>query len=282
MAKLFGKIYGSFPTQRQRLVKNNLERVTGKTPSQKQVRSVFAYYGQYYVDAAKAPYLSHQSMGDSVELSGLSTIEDALAKGKGVVLGVPHLGSWEWGGAWVGHLTGRPLTAIMEALPSQKLVDFMVSHRKKLGINAIPIGPKAGKQLMSALNDNHIVCLLCDRFIEGTGAEFEFFNEKTMLPLGPATLAIRAEVPLLPAATYTKKVKQGWRTRRVHHVEIRPSIDIERRGKFRQDILRVTNELTKELEQLIKLAPEQWHLMSPNWPSDEEVMKKAKRSEKSK
>jgi lauroyl/myristoyl acyltransferase len=27
-----------------------------------------------------------------------------------------------------------------------------------------------------------------------------------------------------------------------------------------------------ELEYLIKLAPEQWHLMSPNWPSDYEAL----------
>jgi KDO2-lipid IV(A) lauroyltransferase len=30
----------------------------------------------------------------------------------------------------------------------------------------------------------------------------------------------------------------------------------------------VTEDLVGRLEDLIRAAPEQWHLMQPNWPSD--------------
>ena len=46
--------------------------------------------------------------------------------------------------------------------------------------------------------DNEIVCLLCDRDIQGGGIEVEFFGERTTLPAGPATLGLRAGAPILP------------------------------------------------------------------------------------
>jgi KDO2-lipid IV(A) lauroyltransferase len=30
----------------------------------------------------------------------------------------------------------------------------------------------------------------------------------------------------------------------------------------------MTQALAKEMESLIRAAPEQWHLVQPNWPSD--------------
>jgi KDO2-lipid IV(A) lauroyltransferase len=39
---------------------------------------------------------------------------------------------------------------------------------------------------------------------------------------------------------------------------------------MRQDVQRLTEEMARSLEGLIRLAPEQWHLFQPNWPSDRE------------
>ena len=43
---------------------------------------------------------------------------------------------------------------------------------------------------------------------------------------------------------------------------------LERKGKFRSDVKRITQTIAEEMEFLIRKAPEQWHLMQPNWPSD--------------
>ena len=49
---------------------------------------------------------------------------------------------------------------------------------------------------------------------------------------------------------------------------MRPPLAVERTGSLRDDVARVTQALAHELESLIRHAPEQWHLMQPNWPSD--------------
>ncbi|MGZ4766686.1 MAG: LpxL/LpxP family acyltransferase, partial [Ilumatobacteraceae bacterium] len=53
-----------------------------------------------------------------------------------------------------------------------------------------------------------------------------------------------------------------------HHAVVRPPVSTQRRGGLREDVARITQELARELEFLIRRAPEQWHLFQPNWPSD--------------
>ena len=73
-------------------------------------------------------------------------------------------------------------------------------------------------------------------------------------------LALRTGAPLLPTAIYDRG--------RTHHGVVRPPIPVARQGSFRADVARITQALAAELEVLIRAAPEQWHLMQPNWPSD--------------
>ncbi len=69
-------------------------------------------------------------------------------------------------------------------------------------MNVVPLGPDAGTTVMRALRDNHVVCLLADRDLQGGGPEVEFFGERTTLPAGPATLTMRLGAPILPTAVY--------------------------------------------------------------------------------
>ena len=92
----------------------------------------------------------------------------------------------------------------------------------------------------------------------------EFFGERTRLPGGPAVTALRSGAPLVPAAAYF----EGGHC----HAVILPPIDTERRGKLRADVTRVTQDLASSLETLIRRAPEQWHLLQPNWPSDYDAL----------
>ena len=115
---------------------------------------------------------------------------------------------------------------------------------------------------MKALRANEVVCLLCDRDLERNGIEVEFFGERTTLPAGPAMMGLRAGAPILPTATYFTAAYQG------HHAIVRPPLPMQRRGRVREDVERLTQLLAYELEFLIRHAPEQWHLFQPNWPSD--------------
>ena len=131
-------------------------------------------------------------------------------------------------------------------------------------MNVIPLGPNAGKEVIRAIKDNHVVCLLCDRDIDGSGVNVSFFDEETTIPAGPATLSLRTGAKIIPVAVYQSPT--------AHHAIVRPPIDTSREGSLKEDISRVSQKIVREFEELIRLEPEQWHLMSPNWPSDHDVI----------
>jgi KDO2-lipid IV(A) lauroyltransferase len=141
------------------------------------------------------------------------------------------------------------------------LFDWFADVRESAGIEIVPLGPDAGSDLLNLLRDGRVITLLCDRDILGNGVEVEFFGERTTLPSGPALLALSTGATLLPAAVY-------FEARGRHRAVVQPPVPVERKGRLRDDVQRVTEDLVGRLEDLIRAAPEQWHLMQPNWPSD--------------
>ena len=117
---------------------------------------------------------------------------------------------------------------------------------------------------LKALRANEVVCLLCDRDIGGGGVEVEFFGERTTLPgrpgdaraCAPARRSCRRPSTSRPAATATSAV-------------VRPPVaDRAPRRACATTSPGSRRTWRDELEDLIRRAPEQWHLFQPNWPCD--------------
>ena len=99
------------------------------------VRRGFANYGQYWAEGAKLPGLSpHTITSRFIIGEGREYLDDAFAQGRGVVIALPHIGSWEWGGSFLASL-GMPMTAIARAARTLRLVQVQArvhwySHRR--------------------------------------------------------------------------------------------------------------------------------------------------------
>jgi KDO2-lipid IV(A) lauroyltransferase len=223
-------------------------------------RDVFVSYARYYVDSFSLPSRSADEIEQGFTVDGYHHVEEALAGEAGPILALPHLGGWEWAAFWLTRIKGERVSAVVEELRPPELFEWFSGLRRELGMDVIPLGAGAGAAVVRAIKQRHVTCLLSDRYLSGGGVPVEFFGERTMLPAGPATLALRTGAPLLPTVVY-------FRGRGVHGV-VRPPIPAQREGKLRDDVARVTQAMACELEQLIAAAPEQWHLLQPNWPSD--------------
>jgi len=141
------------------------------------------------------------------------------------------------------------------------MYDWFVSQRQAMGLSIVPLGPEASGTLLRVLRDGGLVGLLCDRDIAGGGVEVEFFGERTTMPAGPAMLALRTGAVVLPTAVYSGPGRD-------HTAVIMAPVSTERTGALRADVARVTQAIARDLEVLIRRAPEQWHVFQPNWPSD--------------
>jgi KDO2-lipid IV(A) lauroyltransferase len=262
----FAASHGPAMAGRRAMVARHQRRVCGPELTGRrldhQVDRVFESYARYWAESLRLPGTSFGEIDAGMSWEGVASIEAAIAAGHGCLLALPHLGGWEWAGVWLVEL-GFPLTVVVEALEPPEVFEWFVTFRRRLGMEVVAVGPSAGPAVLRALKANHVVCLLSDRNIgASTGVEVEFFGERTLLPGGPATLAIRTGASLLPTAVYFKGGTSA------HHAVVRPPLSVERRGTLRQDVSRLTQSLALELEGLIRREPSQWHLLQPNWPSD--------------
>ena len=250
---------------KRKMVERHMRRVrpqASSTEIRRLTQQVFDSYARYYLESFRLPALSTEQVAASMTVEGYhENLLPALERGNGVILALPHLGGWEWAGRWAADL-GNKMTVVVEPIEPPELFEWFADLRRKFGMTVIPLGPEAGPAVLKALRNNEVLCLLSDRDITGGGIEVEFFGEKTTLPAGPATLALRTGAALLPSAAYFTDRGVG------HLGVIGAPMNCERQGKLRADVQRITQDLAYELEKLIQRAPEQWHLLQPNWPSD--------------
>jgi phosphatidylinositol dimannoside acyltransferase len=224
-------------------------------------KRTFGEYARYWADGARLPYIDEAGVRAKWRMEeGLEHLRAAMDAGKGAIVALPHVGSWEWGGYFLA-LEGMPMTAVVEQLEPPQLYDWFVGQRAAMGLTAVALGEGSMAALIRALKENRLAGLVSDRDIAGNGVEVEFFGEKTTLPGGAATLAFRTGAPLVPVVVYSGP--GTWHTGVIH-----PPLDTTRRGTLREDVARVTRELAALFEEDIRRRPEQWHMYQPNWPSD--------------
>ncbi len=221
----------------------------------------FSSYGQYWAESAKLPGMVPANVFSRFRIGeGLEHLLDARAKGRGTVIALPHIGSWEWGGSYLNSL-GLGMTAVAEDLEPAALFEWFKKKRESIGIRIEPLDEHAGTVLLQTLRDGGVVGLLCDRDIQHNGIEVEFFSERVTIPAGPATLALRTGATLVAAACYSGPGRD-------HFAVITPPIPVQREGRLREDVTRVTQLVATQLEGLIRRAPEQWHVLQPRFAAE--------------
>jgi KDO2-lipid IV(A) lauroyltransferase len=264
LARAVAQVAPAVMRERRRQVERNLRRVHGPGfggfALERAVAATFDSYGRYWYELFRLPRETPQWVQAHFRGPGEEHIAAATAAGRGAVVALPHLGSWDLAGAWLAG-RGYAVTVVAEVIEPPELFDWFVQTRVALGMRVVPLGRDAGAAMLAALRNNETICLLADRDLTGEGIEVEFFGERTTLPAGPAMLALRSGAPLIPTGCYFLPNDAG-------EARIGPPIPTTRTGRLRDDITRITQELAHRFEALIRAAPDHWHLMQPNWPSD--------------
>lgn len=252
------------PSEKGRMVRQHQRRVQpwlDDRALRQRVHQVYQSYGRYYAESFRLPSISAEELDQRMTVNGYEHIDKARAGDVGPIVVLPHLGSWEWLAYWYIRVKGARVTAVAERLEPPALFEWFTAFRRQIGIEVVPLGPGVAAAVTRALKAGHVLALLADRDVGRDGVPVVFFGERTTLPGGPATLALRTGATLVPVAVYDRAGGH-------HHAVVKPPIAAERRGSLRDDVTRVTQDIAGVLEELILAAPEQWHLLQPNWPSD--------------
>jgi phosphatidylinositol dimannoside acyltransferase len=243
--------------KRRAYVESLLEPVVGATGLDESVREAYEWYGRYWVETFRMQDLSDAELDARFRCEGCENIEAAYRGGKGGVLATAHLGNWDAGGRWVAKRW--PLTVVVEVLRPRMLFDRFVEHRRSLGMTIVPLEPgtDATARCIEQLRKGELVALVADRDLSGSGVEVTMFGKRTKMPAGPAVLSIRTGAPLIAAVIYQHR-DGTWLARVLPPVE-QPPHDAPDRVSI------LTQRVAEKFEELIRAAPEQWHVFNRYW-----------------
>ncbi|MGV9667414.1 phosphatidylinositol mannoside acyltransferase [Nocardia niigatensis] len=242
-------------------LRRNLARVLSTTPEQvpdELVRASLRSYARYWCEAFRLPSMDPVRLAETIDsaATGLEHIYDAVERGRGAVLALPHSGNWDLAGVWLVQRVGTP-TVVAERLRPESLFHRFVRFRERLGFEIIPLtGGTAPpfEQLTARLRQGRIVGLLGERDVTGTGVPVTFFGEPARIPAGPARLAIDTGAPLLPVHCWF--TPDGW------GVHVAEPIDVA------GGVQPTTQALADRFAAGIAAHPADWHMLQPVWTTD--------------
>ncbi len=237
----------------RRAALDNYGAAMGRDPADPEVarvaRRAFQNYGRMLMDFLLLGSLTPEELIAKVTLDRRDRLDAALSGGRGVIMAVPHMGSWDMAGSYAGAL-GYPISAVAGRFPGS-LHEAVVRTRQRFGLNVIMLGRSAVREITQALQANSIVALLCD-LEQGPGVEVRFFGRKAIVPGGPAAIAIKTGAPLVPA--YQHATSPGR-----YRIHLDPALTVST-DETKEGLMQ---RVVERFEEFIKERPDQWYAFRP-------------------
>ena len=105
---------------RVQVLEANLVRVLGPDTDGQALRAasreVMRNYGRYWLEIFRLPELPVDRLVDGMQDIGRERIFETTAAGRGVVIGLPHMGNWDQAGAWIIAKGAGSFTTVAERL----------------------------------------------------------------------------------------------------------------------------------------------------------------------
>lgn len=262
-ASVLGGLYGQIAAKRRAVVVQNVLPVLGgdRTAAEQTARQLFRQFGHKLNDLWRFEG-GATANGSLKRWTGWDILTAAQARGKGVLLATVHLGNWEFGGAFL-HERGMPVLIVTQPEPDPQLTAMREQSRSRHGIETIVVGedPFAFVQIIKRLEAGTMVAIMLDRATPATAIEVELFGRPFRASIGAAELARASGAPIVPV--YVVSEANGY------SAHILPEIAYDRAAIGSRDgRIRLTQEIFRAFEPVIRQHPSQWFQFIPMWPAE--------------
>jgi KDO2-lipid IV(A) lauroyltransferase len=241
-------------------LRSNLARVVGpSTPPERLdalTRAGVRSYARYWLEVFRLPVIPGEVIVDRMTVHGEHRIDEAMARGKGLIIALAHSGNWDHAGAWLVRKHGLRFTTVAERLEPAEVFDRFVAFRESLGMEVLPLtgGTQPPSHILAErLRANGVLCLLADRDLSAAGVPVQFFGETATMPAGPAHLALTTGATLVTAVLWFDG--NGWAA------HIPPPIP-------HTDIVTMTQAMADAFAADIAAHPQDWHMLQRLWQVD--------------
>lgn len=250
-----GDLFFLFISKRKKIALENLSIAYGNSltfqEKEKIAREGIRNFATSLMEFFRIPLMLKGEMG-RFEFEGTHLLDQAFAKGKGIVFVVSHLGSWEYL-EFLFYLKGYPCSVVVRDTRNPYIFPWIQELRKMTTVNPIP---KKGaiRKVLSELKKKHIVAILIDQW-DREGHLINFFHKPAWTTSIPARLAKKTGAALVPG--YCLRTGPG-----KYKIIIRPEAGIEEGADWER---LTTEKLNQLLEKEILEHPEQWIWTHRRW-----------------
>lgn len=262
----------SFLSARKRIdltkaIRSNQFIISGGTLSDQeldqQTKQVLSHAGRCYYDLYHY-YNKPEKLNSVVPWTDEFTdLVNYSKQDQGYLVVAPHLSNFDLVVARVvkGGFTGKVLS-----YPNPGSGYLLQNEiRKSFGLDLVPLGDSSlDAEIVRYLKAGGVVATGVDRPIPGRKKRHltQFFGKPSPLPLGYITTALAAAVPIIVVAAFMRPDGS-------YGLRISKPIQMQKYKNKLEDIIRNAERVLLQIEEYIKLVPEQWLMYYPVWPDQQ-------------
>ena len=218
--------------------------------------AVFRNMGKLFFEICRFTCMDDEKLLELVEISGLSHIQTAFEKGKGVLVLTAHFGNWELMPV-LGALLTYPCSYVYRPLQSPVLEKFLARTRTRYGGEKIP-KKRSFRKILKFLDRKGLVFLLMDQNVRRQEGVFApFFNRPACTNKGLALLALKTGAPVVPI--FLLREETGFKGL------ILPEVPLVNTGDKEKDLEANTRAYNLAIESVVRQYPEQWFWVHHRW-----------------
>jgi KDO2-lipid IV(A) lauroyltransferase len=244
-------IYAVVPKQSRKALENLKIAYNGSMSDgelRRMTRTVFIHLGRNLAEVLRLPRVNSDNVRSLVSVRGQEKMDDALARGRGVIAITGHLGCWELLPAYFS-LVGYPVSVVGRRVYDSRVDSIVRSLRANKGV--VLVSDRDTKEALAALHSGRALGVLIDEKAGESGIPVDFFGGRSRVTRGPAVLSMRAGAPIVPVG-----IHRGSHGR--HIIEIGDPINLEKTADIKSRIPEYARTCSKAVEKLIRKHPTEW------------------------
>ena len=213
---------------------------------------------------------NHKDVVKNFRIRGIEHLEDAFAKGRGVIGIGAHQSNFLLMVVRL-EMSGIPFRVVLKYPHNDFIRARYDYHRKQFHVNAIDADneTRAAIQTLKSLKKNMMVFMVVDERKKRGGILVPFFGKEALTTPGPAILSLRTGAPLVPIFMRSDRGH-------AYLIEIFPEIPVESTGDAKRDTYAITEKINKTIESYILNHPDEWAWVNDRWEIKEKYLKKIK------
>jgi KDO2-lipid IV(A) lauroyltransferase len=261
LAPVLGRLWYRLDRYHRGIALENMSIAFGREKSPAEIESLaranFVQLVRVVLEIPSLLRLNRDNLDAYVEFSGLQHLEEAWARGRGVLILTAHLGNWELM-ALAGALKFGPFNVMVRPLDFAPMDRVLTEIRSRTG-NCVLGKDKSAAEVGNLMRENQIIGILLDQNASWfEGVYVPFFGRTACTNKGLAMFALRYNAAILPA--FNIRARDGR-----YRIMISPPLELIRSGDIGRDLTENTIRFNRIIEDHIRRAPDNWLWVHRRW-----------------